>query len=316
MVLKVLLVDIDSKIPNLALMKISAYHKQAEDDVGWAWATPERVYISCIFSENLPNARGVAKFYPDADIRIGGPALGRPNFLPDEIEHSMPDYALYPDLDHSMGFSTRGCIRNCPFCIVPEIEGKFREHAPISEFHNPSFDKLMLLDNNFLASKLWREKLEYIRDHDLKVSFNQGLDARLVDDEKASALAETQSYNSHFTSRKYYFAWDLMGNEKSVLRGIQKMIDVGIHPQRIMVYLLVRFNTSHEQDYHRFAKLRKLDVEPFVMIYNNRRDDPWIRYFARWVNRPWFYKNFDFVDYDRLTPLLRKETESIMEAEK
>lgn len=314
--MKVLLIDIDSKMPNLALMKVSAYHRREGDEVGWAWAKPDRVYISCIFSENLPNARGVAKFYPDADVRVGGPALGYPNYLPDEMEHSMPDYALYPDMDYSMGFSTRGCIRNCPFCVVPEIEGRFREHAPISEFHNPDFDKLMLFDNNFLASTRWKEKLDYIKDHDLKVSFNQGLDARLIDNEKASALAETQSYNSHFTSRKYYFAWDLIENEKSVLRGIQKMIDVGISPQRIMVYLLVGFNTSHEQDYHRFSRLRELDVEPFVMVYNNRRDDPWIRYFARWVNRPWFYKNFDFVDYDRLSPSLRKETESILEAER
>jgi len=312
--MKVLLVQIDGKMPNLALMKISSYHKRKGDRVGWAWANPDRVYISCIFSKNLPHARGVAKFYPEAEIRLGGPALGYPNFLPDEIEHSMPDYPLYPDLDYSMGFTTRGCIRDCPFCIVPKIEGKFKEHASIREFHNPSFDKLILLDNNFLASTLWKEKLEYIKNQNLKVNFNQGLDARLITDEKASTLAETQSYNYHFTSRKHYFAWDLIENEKQVIYGLLKMIDVGVPPQQIAVYVLVGFNTSHKQDYYRFSMLRELDVEPFIMIYNNRKDDPWIRYFARWVNRPWFYKNFDFIDYDRLTPLLKKETASILEA--
>lgn len=312
--MKVLLVQIDGKMANLALMKISSYHKRKGDRIGWAWANPDRVYVSCIFSKNLPHARGVSKFYPEAEIRLGGPALGYPNFLPDEVEHSMPDYSLYPDLDYSMGFTTRGCIRYCPFCIVPKIEGKFREHAPISEFHNLSFDKLVLLDNNFLASTLWKEKLEYIKNQDLKVSFNQGLDARLIDDEKAHSLAKTQSYNSHFTKRKYFFAWDLIENEKQILRGILKMINVGVPPQRIGVFVLVGFNTSHKQDYYRFSMLRELGVEPYIMIYNNRKDDPWIRYFARWVNRPWFYKNFDFVNYDRLTPLLKKETESIMGA--
>ncbi len=314
--MNILLVHIDGKMPNLALMKISAYHKEKGDNVGWAWANPDRVYISCIFSKNLPHAKGVATFYPESEIRLGGPALECPNFLPGDIEHIMPDYSIYPDLDASMGFSTRGCIRSCPFCLVSKIEGEFTEHAPISEFHNPDFDKLLLFDNNFLASKKWKEKLDYIRDQDLKVNFNQGLDARLVDDEKAAALAETHSCNSQFSSRRYYFAWDLIENEGPIFNGLRKMIEVGVPPSQITVYMLTGFNTTHKQDYYRFSKLREIGIEPYVMIYNNRKDDSWIRKFARWVNRPWFYKNFKFDEYDRLTPSQKVETAAILEANK
>ena len=147
----ILLIDFDSKIPNLAIMKISAYHKLKGDKVGFKTRNPDIVYISCIFSKNLPRAKGIPTMFPKAEVHIGGPAFRSPNYLPDDIEHIMPDYSLY-EMDYSMGFTTRGCIRNCSFCIVPKIEGKFREHAPISEFHNRDFDKLILLDNNFLAS--------------------------------------------------------------------------------------------------------------------------------------------------------------------
>jgi len=311
--MKILLVQIDGKMPNLALMKISSYHKRKGDSVGWAWANPDRVYISCIFSQNLPHARGVAKFYPEADVRIGGPALGYPNSLPDEIEHSMPDYSLYPDLDYSMGFTTRGCIRNCPFCIVPRIEGYFRENDHPSLFCNPDFNKVMLLDNNLLASRFLFETLEWIRNQGLKVCFTQGLDARLVTEKIASILADMKAYNFHFKHRTYYFAWDLMESEKEVLRGLKNMLEVGVHPRCLMIYMLVGFNTTHEQDYYRFKKLTELGMDPFVMTYNNRRDDPWIRHFARWVNRR-RYKICDFDEYNRLTPLQRNETESIMEA--
>jgi len=296
--MRVLLVAADGKMPNLALMKLAAYHKAQGDTVGFRVSNPDRVCVSCIFSKNVPRARGTAKFYPDAEFQIGGPGLGvegRP--LPDEVEHVMPDYSLY-GINYSIGFSQRGCIRDCPFCQVPKVEGAFREHAPLEEFLHPDHRKLLLFDNNFLASELWREKLDYINERGIKVSFTQGLDARLVDDEKAEILERTESFNTHFTYKTYYFAWDLMHAEDEVLRGLRKVIEVGVVASRIIVYMLVGFNTSHQEDVYRFRKLVELGVEPFVMIYNDRRDDRWLRDFARYSNK-WFYRTVEFEKYMR-----------------
>lgn len=296
--MRILLIQVDGKMPNLALMKIGAYHASKGNKVSWAFANPDEVYVSCVFSKNLPHAKGIKHYYPDAKFHIGGPALGYPNSLPKEIEHVMPDYSLYPDIDYSLGFITRGCIRNCPFCIVPQVEGAFREYEHPSLFCNPNFNKVVLLDNNLLASRFLFEDLNWIREQGLKVCFNQGLDARLVTEKNAAILAEMRSYNLNFNHRTYYFAWDLMENETEVFRGLNRMIESGIRPTSLMVYMLVGFNTTHKEDYYRFKKLRELSADPFVMVYNNRKDDRWIRHFARWVNKR-IYKKCALADYDR-----------------
>ncbi|MCK4266605.1 MAG: hypothetical protein KAX31_04940 [Thermoplasmata archaeon] len=296
--MKALLVQADGKLPNLALMKLSAHHRARGDTVGLHVSKPDRVYVSCIFSKNVLHARGIAKFYPGAEFELGGPGLGVEGpVLPDEVEHIMPDYSLY-GIDYSVGFTSRGCIRDCPFCQVPRVEGAFREHAPIEEFLYPGHRKLLLFDNNFLASGLWYEKLDYINERNIKVSFTQGLDARLIDEEAAKALKGTESFNTHFTYGTYYFAWDLMHEEDEVLRGLRLVIDAGVVASRIIVYMLVGYGTSHEEDVYRFRRLVELGVEPFVMIYNDRRDDQWLRDFARYVNR-WFYRTVELEKYNK-----------------
>ena len=310
--MKILLIQMDGKMPNLALLKLSRFHKDRNNEVRLEiydpkiklnyiknrMRFPDEVYISCIFKNNLRKAQEIKKLYSvvGIDTQIGGPALWEPNHLPIEAEHLMPDYSLYPDMDYSLGYTQRGCPNNCPFCVVPKMEGGFKEYAPISEFQNDDFNKLVLYDNNFLASKIWREKLNYIETQGLKVSFNQGLDARLVDEEKAQWLADTSSYNISFKNRTFYFAWDLMENSDAILRGLQRMIDAGIKPWSLMCYLLVGFNTTHQQDLFRFNKLREMGIDPFVMIYNNRRDDQWLRDFSRWVNKR-IYKSCKLEDY-------------------
>lgn len=296
--MKILLVQVDGKMPNLALMKISSFYKSRGHETGFAFAKPDKVYVSCIFSKNLPHAKGIKHYYPDAEFQIGGPGLEEPNNLPAKMEYVVPDYSLYPDMDYSLGFTTRGCIRNCPFCMVPRIEGYIREHKHPEIFHNPDYDKVVLMDNNFLATKKWREKLEWVEEQGLKVSFNQGLDARLIDEEKAQALADIKAYNLHFNSPTYYLAWDLMEAEQEVLQGIQQLIDAGVKPYQLMIYTLVGFNTTHNEDYYRFKKLDEMGCDPYVMIYNNRRDDEWIRHFARYVNSPKrLYRKYGLSEY-------------------
>lgn len=312
--MKVLLIQMDGKSENLALMKLSSFHKNKGDTVALEiydprvklkydkvrMRFPNEVKISCVFKNNLRKAQEIKKLYSvvGIDTQIGGPALWEPNHLPVEVEHLIPDYSLYPEMDYSLGYTQRGCPNNCPFCIVPRMEGGFKEYAPITEFQKPDFSKLVLYDNNFLASKLWREKLDYIESQGLKVCFNQGLDARLVTEEKAKALKDCKSYYISFKERTYYFAWDLMDNSTAILCGIRRLLEAGIKPRDLTVYMLCGFNTTHQEDLYRFNRLKELKINPFVMIYNNRRDDRWLRDFARYVNKPQNYKSIALEDYN------------------
>jgi len=298
--MRVLLIDIDSKMGNLALMKISAYHKKRGDVVylNRGCLAPDRVYISCIFTRNRPKALGLAKLFPNSEVQVGGSGVGFESTLPDEIEHMRPDYELY-GVDYAMGFTSRGCIRNCPWCIVPKKEGPIRDHAPLNEFWDPRFRKVILLDNNFLASPNWYENLSKIIFWRLMVNFSQGLDIRLIDRENAGLLRMTRFYNWHFTDRVLHFAFDLPDMEPEVREGIAVLKKAGIKPRELMFYMLCGYNTSFEEDMHRFRVLRELGVDPFVMKYNNRRDVPILNAFARWVNKR-LYKVCEFEKYKRL----------------
>jgi len=308
--MRVSLIPIDSKYPNLALMKLSAYHKAIGDTVGINLAYPDLVCISCIFSQNLSQARGIETYYPDAKVLIGGPALGVPNHLPEYAEHLMPDYSLY-DLKYSLGKTHVGCINHCPFCIVHVLEPEFKEYAEIKEFHHPDHNKIVLYDNNFLASTLYQEKLKYINENGLKVNFNQGLDARLVTEEIAGELADTRVYNFHFNHRYYHFAWDLMKNSDRVLTGLNNMLDAGVNHRNLMVYVLVGFNTNHQEDYYRTKTLINMGIDPFIMKYNHRKDDQFLNHLARWVNKR-IYKVCEFSEYDRLSPMIQNEVLQIV----
>lgn len=197
--IKVLLIDVDSTIPNLALMKISAYHKSKGDEVGFNVNDPDKVYASVIFKKNRHLVDGLQFYYPHAEIDIGGSGYDLKKVLPDEIERMTPDYDLYPECDRYYGFTTRGCIRHCPFCIVPKKEGKFRRlySSPLWALESitgfrQKYDQICFLDNNILADKEWFLDLaEHLAQLGKKVDFNQGLDIRLVDKDIAKALANS-----------------------------------------------------------------------------------------------------------------------------
>lgn len=295
--MKVLLIDVDSKIPNLALMKISAGHKIQGDKVSLnkICDKPDIVHISCVFSQNSAKALGITKMF-SCPVEIGGYGVNNRQ-LPDRIEHIMPDYSLYPSMDFSMGYTSRGCIRKCPFCIVWKQEGPIRDHAPIGEFWNSKHRKIILLDNNFLASPQWKRNIEFLITHRLQVSFCQGLDIRLVNDENAFWLKMINSKTMSFKNPMYYFAFDDPAIEDQVRKGVAILNKHGIKSRYLTFYLLCGFNTTHEEDMHRFKMLRDLDACAYVMKYNDRSDDQWLNDFDRWVNAH-IYKKCSFEDYE------------------
>ena len=271
------LIQIDGKLPNLALMKLAAWHKKQGDDV-------RIIDLSSL---------GVDRWY-GSKIFMGGSGYDIKQKLPKEIEVQIPDYDLY-NVDYSMGFTTRGCIRDCDFCIVKEKEGEFHEQDFSKDIKHL---KYIVMDNNFLASPKWREKLKFFIDNNIKVNFNQGLDIRLIDEEKAEMLSKVKYYDGKFVERRLYFAFDDPATEPIFREKIEILLKY-IKPLHIMVYMLVGFNTTFEQDMHRYKILwKEYGVYPFVMIYNNKRSNPKLRKLARWINKR-VHKVCEFEDYDR-----------------
>lgn len=239
--MKVLLIDVDSTIPNLALMKISGYHKQKGDQVGFNIGDPDRIYASIVFSKNKWKGNGIKQMYPNVVVDVGGSGFSLDNKLPNTIEHTMPDYDLY-NVDYSMGFTTRGCIRKCTFCFVPKKEGNIKYNADIYEFWNTNHSHIVLLDNNILALPDHFEKIanQLLKNH-CSVDFNQGLDIRLVNDDNAELLSKLR-VNPH-----YRFAWDCLKDEKKVVDGIEILKNHGINQS--LFYVLVGYDTLKDEDF-------------------------------------------------------------------
>ena len=286
------LIDVDGhNFPNLALMKISAYHKRQGDTVEWAIPLEhyDIVYQSKVFDETysadidwIPNADKVIK---------GGTGYGLDNKLPDEIEHIMPDYSLYGITDTAYGFLTRGCPRHCGFCIVGDKEGLCSHKvADLSEFWDGQ-PNIELLDPNILACKDRIELLEQLRDSRALVNFNAGLDVRFTNKEVADLL-------SSIRVKRIHFAWD---NPKDDL--VDKFVKFKEWYKRkshsaITVYVLVNYWSTLEQDLYRIYTLRDLNYDPYVMVYDRPNAPDIIRKLQRWCNNRFvFGKCRDFNDY-------------------
>ena len=298
--MKVSAIQVDGKLPNLALMKLAAWHRARGDHVSLEIdGTVDKAYISVIWPQNRARALGIAKFFPNSEVEIGGSGFNYSVTLPDDIEHTMPAYDLW-NIDYSMGFTSRGCIRNCGFCIVPRKEGRIRAHSPLEEFIHPDHDKVVLFDNNLLAAPNWRETLAGLIENGYKVDINQGLDIRLVNEDNASMLADLRYYNSRWKYRTLRFAFDSMDVEEDVRRGVRVLNDAGVQFKHLVFYMLVGFNTTFEEDMARYRVLwEDLGVYPFVMVYNrSTHSSPRLKAFGRWINRR-IHKVSSWEDYTR-----------------
>lgn len=290
--MKVLLVQADGKLPNLALMKLSSWHKARGDQVGFGIRGPDRVYVSVVFKKNRENARGIKMMYPDAEVCFGGPGYDLKTEIPKEAEFSVPDYPIYPKMDFSMGFTTRGCIRNCYFCIVPEKEGTLTRWQHPREFHNPAFKKIMLLDNNWLADKEWfMETSQWIIDQELEL-MEHGMDIRLLTDEIAEQLSKVRFYN------KLHFAYDDDSDGQAVFDGIQTLKAHGFNVRdQVHFYVYVDSAKDFDSGLARCRQLKEWGTNAFVMFNMDAERTDEIKYLQRWANRKWLFWKIDFADY-------------------
>lgn len=298
--MNVLLIDINSKIPNLALMKLSTWHKSQGNEVFLnECEKPDMVYISTIFTWDKPKVEQLLKVYPGAEV--GGFGWDKKKELPLETEACRPDYDLYSTefilsrikggiaskeskiakaetiVNAGIGFTSRGCIRNCGFCPVPEKEGKFHQVGEIKDLINSKSNVIILLDNNLTADPDCIDKLHEIRDRGLIVDITQGIDVRLMTPEIAQALSEVKHL------RSLHYSWDLMRYEQQVMDGI-KVLTKFVKTWRHMCYILTCYNTSFEEDMYRFNRLTELGIRPYVMPYNLNYTSPKHHCFAGWVN--------------------------------
>lgn len=296
--MKVGLIDVDGskKFPNLALMKISAYHKSRGDTVEWAYAMEhyDIVYQSKVFDDTY--SRDI-DWIPNADVVIkGGTGYGLDNVLPDEIEHQYPDYNLYPDLtkDTAYGFLSRGCPRGCKFCIVGKKEGLYsRKVADLSEFWNGQ-KYIKLLDPNLLYCRERLDLLGQLAESKAYVDFTQGLDIR------AMTLGVVEMLN-HIKLKNVHFAWD--DAKMDLVDYFAYYAAVAKHKPHGRygtVYVLVNFDSTMEENLYRIYTLRDMHYDPYVMVYDKPNAPKEIRDLQRWCNNRWIFKSCPrFEDYDR-----------------
>jgi len=289
--MKIGLVDVDGhNFPNLALMKLSAWHKANGDSVEMTWplARYDRIYASKVFT-----------FTPDInwepqtdDFRRGGTGYGisSTDRLPESVEHMMPDYSLYDITDTAYGFLSRGCTRGCPFCIVADKEGRAsRKVADLREWWNGQ-KYIKLLDPNLTACPDWRDLFGQLADSRAWVDFTQGLDIRLMNEEKCLAL-------NSIRTKALHFAWD--GNDD--LAPLFSKFSPLIHKRKVdrRVYCLTNFNTTMEWNLHRIYTLRELGYDPYVMVYDKQHAPIEVTKLQRWCNNKFvFGKCRRFEDYD------------------
>lgn len=308
------MIDCDRKnskhpFPNLPLMKLSAWHKSQGDSVEWyeplVSGHMDKVYISKVFSFTLDY-----EFCIDADEIIkggSGYAISMQNGhevydkskdkpLPDEIDHIYPDYSLYGITDTAYGFMSKGCPRGCDFCHVADMQGtKSYKVANLSEFWNGQ-KNIVLLDPNVTACCEWKDIFQQLIDSKAYVDFSQGVDIRLMTEEKAEMLKCIKLKSIHF-------AWDRFEDKDIILPKLKLFKDITqIGYRKLVVYCLTgdRERRITDADFERIYTLRELGYNPYVMIYDkeNLPKGHELKKLQRWVNNRFLWEsNKTFEEY-------------------
>lgn len=287
--MKIGLHDADkTNFPNLALMKISAWHKAQGHEVGWynALFGADKVYSSKVFTFSSHD-----EYLPDSTT-LGGVGYDLTEKLPEEIEHISPDYSLY-NSHYSQGFTTRGCTSNsaiCKECVVPWNEGNIKPHAKITEFL--AHDKCVLMDNNILAHQHGIEQLEYCAEKGIKIDINQGVDAALIDDGIAKLFSKIKWLEP------VRLACDRADRIDVVREAITRLRWRDVRPERYSCYILIRDDIQDAMARLRF--LKGMAVDPFAQPYLDRKNTPPTQEqkdLARWVNHKATFKSVWWENY-------------------
>lgn len=296
------LIDVDGhNFPNLALMRISAYHKAQGDNVEWWWGFGQydRVYMSKVFSftDDIPdpiNAKEVIRggtgycISLEDGVEVFDKSLNQN--LPSEIEKCFPDYSIYPQYDFAVSMTSRGCPRGCSFCHVGAKEGRCAvKVADVKDFWNGQ-KRIEVLDPNITACREKRDLFRQYRETGAQIVFNQGLDIRLINDEDIADINAMRIKDLHF-------AWDnpkddLAEKFKYFASNFRRKTNIG------MVYVLTNFNSTMEENLYRIYTLRDLGYDPYVMVYDKPNAPQDIRRLQRWCNSKFIFKKVrDFKDY-------------------
>jgi len=256
---KIGLIDVDSKWPNLALMKLSAYHKGLGDQVEWYLPLMEhsydRVYASKVFTHTPDD-----EYIPDGAIR-GGTGYSTYSSLEPWHEFMKPDYSIYPAYKRDIGFLTRGCLRNCPWCVVPKFEGDLRVVKDFDEVWTGR-KEICFLDNNILGlPSTFRRAVEKAREHGIKISFNQGLDIRLLDSASAGLLSHMPTYEA------LHFGFDSLDYADEFVDGCQLLRKHELIGRTIFLFL-VGFGTTIGEEIERLKIAVDQKAAVYFMLYS------------------------------------------------
>lgn len=283
------IINIDGhNFPNLALMKLSAWHKSKGDNVEIAsslFGNYDIIYKSKVFTFTEDDEQS---YNTEKEIK-GGTGYNF-NSLNEEIEHICPDYDLY-NCEHAYGFLTRGCPNKCSWCIVPNKEGEIKEHAEIKEFISNK-KSAVLLDNNVLSSEHGIKQIEEIIKMKIKVDFNQGLDARLIDDSMAKLLSKVKWL------KPLRMACDTVSQMKHIERAAKLLRKYNCTPKNYFIYTLVK---DIPDALERINFLKELKLDPFAQAYIDFSGKNKVTHeqkkFCRWVNHKAIFKTVEWENY-------------------
>lgn len=300
------LIDVDGHhFPNLALMRISAYHKSLEDDVEW-WIGDLKhydiVYMSKIFSDayskDVPAPQNADKvirggtgycIYLDEN-GIERYDVTRDTQLPDEVEHMFPDYSIYPEFDFAVSMTSRGCPRGCAFCHVAAKEGRqCRKVANVADFWNGQ-KQIKILDPNITACKDKYDLYQQYIDTKAELDFTQGLDIRMITE-------RDMEYINRMRIKRPHFAWDNPADDlepkfRFFKNHFRRTTKIGT------VYILTGFGSTMDENLYRIYTLRDLGYDPYVMVYNKPQADRELIALQRWCNNIKIFKSCPrFEDY-------------------
>ena len=304
--MNVALLAVDSNYPNLALMKISAYHKLQGDTVGWynPFDTYDRLYMAKVFSFTPDYGFVIANVH--GEVVRGGTGYDIRSSLPGDMDRLQPDYSLYPAVDSrtSYGFLTRGCPNRCRWCVVPQKEGGIRPYMDVDDITlHGERPYAVLMDNNVLACDYGLSQLEKIAERGYHVDFNQGLDARLVTPDVARLLARVRWI------KRIRFGCDTPAQIVECERAIQLVRQAGYKGEFFLYCILIDFDES----YHRLSYWRKYKyvlphAQPYRDLNNpHQRIPQWQKDMAHWADRKELYRSCDFKDFSPRKGFLCRE---------